>query len=142
MRVPGYLRFLIAAFALTGGMALLGAWPTERLGGAGAIPAMIAGCATGLLAAALGAIPIALAASRPPAARLQAALLAIGLRFLAVLVLGLAVAESGWFARRPLVTWVGLCYAALLVLESRYAMRAAGAGGVDRAPGSSRAVSS
>ncbi len=63
---------------------------------------MIAGCVDRLLASsALGGIPVALSRGRAsnPAARLQAMLASMGLRFAVVLALGAAAALSGGFER-------------------------------------------
>lgn len=119
--VQGYLRFLIWGAVAVTAAALVGYLPTERLAGAGAVPAILAGCVVGLLAAALGAIPIVLAGDSP-AAKVQAGLLSIGVRFGSVLLLGLAAVLSGRFAKKPLVFWVAISYVVLLVIESRYAV--------------------
>lgn len=97
--------------------------PTRYLGGAGAIPAMLAGCAVAVAASAIGGVPIALSGPEP-ASRPQAAMQAMVARLLSVLALGLAAAASGRFASRPLAIWTAISYAAQLVLDSRYAMRA------------------
>ena len=54
-----YLRFLGWAVAVGAAAALLGYAPTRRLGGEGALPAMVAGCAIGVIASAVGALPVA-----------------------------------------------------------------------------------
>jgi hypothetical protein len=119
----GYLRFLAWTVAVTAAVALLGVVPTRRLAGGDAIPALLAGCAIGILASALGALPVALARrDRPPAARAQTVLAAMALRLGAALVLALAAALSGWFARRPLLLWVAVSYLAQLVIDTRYAL--------------------
>jgi hypothetical protein len=122
--VRGYLRFLAVTCALVAGAACLGYLPTARLAGgrAVAVPAMIAGCLVGIVAGALGALPLARAGGSPDA-KIQAGLLAMGLRFGAVLALGLAAYASGLFARVPLLAWIGISYVAQLVVESRYAAR-------------------
>jgi len=120
-----YLRFLAWAVAVTVVAALLGWLPTRRLGGEGAIPAMLAGCAVSVLASALGGVPIALtrgAGPAAPAARMQALLMAMAVRFGAVAVLALAAALSGLFPRAPLLIWVAVSYAAQLVVDTRYAL--------------------
>ena len=118
----GYLRFLMWAVGVTAVAVLLGWLPTRRLGGEEAIPAMLAGCAVSLLASALGGVPIALARGTAEAARMKALLMAMALRFGAVVVLALAAVLSGLFHRVPLLLWVALSYAAQLVVETRYAL--------------------
>jgi hypothetical protein len=121
---PGaeYLRFLGWAAAVAVVSALLGYVPTRRLGGEGALPAMIAGCAIGLVASAVGALP-ALAREPGRAAPLQGMLAAMGLRLATIVVLGLSVGLSGWFPTRPLLLWIALGYVGQLALDTRYAIR-------------------
>jgi hypothetical protein len=122
--VRDYLRFLALSCAIVAGAAFLGYLPTVRLAGGRAVglPAMVAGCLVGIVAGALGALPLARAGPSPDA-KIQAGMLAMGLRFGAVLVLGLAAYLSGLFAPKPLLAWIGFSYVALLVVESRYAAR-------------------
>ncbi len=54
-----YLRFLGWAVVVGVALALLGYVPTRRLGGEGALPAMVAGCVIGVIASAVGATAIA-----------------------------------------------------------------------------------
>ena len=120
----GYLRFLAWAAGVAVGLALVGWIPTQRLGGDGAVRAMLAGCAVSLAASAVGGVPIAFA-RRPgsaPAARTQALLMAMGLRFGLVAILGLAAVLSGLFDRAPLLLWVAVSYAAQLMVDTRYAL--------------------
>lgn len=122
-----YLRFLACAVAIGAALVLLGYAPTRRLGGEGALPAMVAGCAIGILASAVGALPVALArrSGRQDALQgaLQGMLAAMALRFATVLVLGLSAGLSGWFETRPLLIWIALGYVAQLALDARYAIR-------------------
>jgi hypothetical protein len=120
-----YLRFLAWAAAITAAVAALGAVPTRRLGGEGALPALLAGCAIGLIASAVGGVPVALAAGAGRRADLAPAVLAaMGLRFAVALALGLAAALSGWFERGPLLVWLALSYLALLGADTKYALAA------------------
>jgi hypothetical protein len=118
-----FLRFLAWAIAVGSAAALLGYAPTRRLGGEGALPAMLAGCAIGVIASAVGALPIVLS-RRPgaPASPLQG-LIAMGARAGTVLVLGLSVGLSGWFESRPFLIWIALGYVAQLALDVWYAVR-------------------
>jgi hypothetical protein len=118
-----YLRFLAWAVAVGVVLALLGYAPTRRLGGEEALPAMVAGCAIGVIASAVGVVPVALARrAGSPGSPLQG-LYSLALRFATVLVLGLAAGLSGWFESRPLLIWIGLGYAAQLALDVRYVVR-------------------
>jgi hypothetical protein len=119
-----YLRFLACAFAAIVLVAGLGLVPTRRLGGAEALASMLAGCGVGWAASALGGIPVALSRGRAlnPAARLQAMLASMGLRFAAVLALGAAAAFSG-FSLKPLLLWIAISYMALLAVDTWYAVK-------------------
>lgn len=118
-----YLRFLALAAAVGVVLVLLGYPATRRLGGEAAIPAMIAGCAIGILASAMGALPVFF--SRRSGARdaIQGVLLSMAVRLAAVVVLGLAAGLSGWFEIRPLLIWIAFGYVATLPLDVRYAIR-------------------
>ncbi|HEV3455301.1 MAG TPA: hypothetical protein VHG32_02015 [Thermoanaerobaculia bacterium] len=120
----GYARFLATAAMVAVAVGAAGYLPTLYLSGAAAVPALVVGCLVAVAASAVGGVPIALsgpdAASRP-----QAALLAMAARLLTVLTLGLAAAATGRFATRPLAIWTAISYLAQLVVDSRYAMRAA-----------------
>jgi hypothetical protein len=118
-----YLRFLVGAVAVGAVLALLGYAPTRRLGGAGALPAMIAGCVIGVLASTVGALPVMRARRSGTAIPLQGMLGSLALRFATVLVLGLSAGLSGWFETRPLLLWIALGYVAQLALDTRYATR-------------------
>jgi len=126
-----YLRFVVCAVAVGAVLVLLGYAPTRRLGGEGALPAMVAGCVIGILASAVGALPVALARRSGRRAPLQGPLEgplkgilgAMALRFATVLTLGLSAGLSGWFETRPLLIWIALGYVAQLALDARYATR-------------------
>jgi hypothetical protein len=129
----GYARFLASAVVMAAAVGAIGYLPTQRLGGAAAVRSLLAGCALAVAASAAGGVPIALAGPLP-AGRSQAALLAMTVRLLTVATLGAAAAASGRFATRPLAIWTVISYLAQLVVDSRYAMRAAAA--PPRPPGS------
>jgi hypothetical protein len=120
-----YVRFLAWGLAATALAVLLGYVPTRRLGGEGALGAMIAGCVIGWLASALGGIPVALGRGKVanPTARLQAMMASMGLRFGVVLALGAAAAFSGWFGLKPLLLWIAISYMALLAVDTWYAVK-------------------
>jgi hypothetical protein len=122
-RTAGYLRFLAWVVAVSAVVALLGYLPTRRLAGDGALPALLAGCAVGIVASALGGVPIALAKGKPAAARMPAVMAAMLLRLVVAMALGVAAALSGQFARGPLLLWITISYVALLVVDTRYALQ-------------------
>jgi hypothetical protein len=121
-----YLRFLAWAVGAAVLIALVGALPTRRLGGDEAIPAMIAGCAIGILASAAGGIPIARGrrtAETDPAEKLKVMMLSMALRLVVVVALGAAASLSGEFERVPLLLWIALGYVTLLAVDTWYAAK-------------------
>jgi hypothetical protein len=125
--VAEYLRFLGWVAGVGAVLALLGYAPTRRLGGEGALPAMVAGCVIGAVASAVGALAVLSARgarkSSGSAVPLQGMLASLALRFATTLILGLSLGLSGWFETRPLLIWIALGYAAQLALDARYATR-------------------
>ncbi len=119
----GYLWFLVWAVAVGAAAALLGAAPTRRLGGPVAIPAMLAGCAIGVIASAVGALPILISRRSGAAPSPLQGLISTAVRLGAVVVLALSVGLSGWFEWRPLLLWIALGYMAQLALDVWYAVR-------------------
>jgi hypothetical protein len=121
-----YLRFLALGIGASVAAGLVGYLPTVRLAGPEAVPALIAGCFVSFLASALGAVPVALARNRPDAVKQgpQVALMAMGIRLGAVVLLGIAAVLSGLFETAPLVIWIAIGYAVQLVLDTGYALKA------------------
>jgi len=118
-----YVRFLLWAVAIGVAAALLGYAPTRRLGGDGALPAMVAGIAIGAIASAVGAVPILLARRSGAALSPVQGLLSMAIRLAVLVVLGISLVLSGGFETRPLIVWIALGYVAQLALDVRYAVR-------------------
>lgn len=119
----GYLRFLAWAVAVGAAAALLGYAPTRRIAGEAGIPAMLAGCAIGVVASAIGALPVLFSRWREAQPSPLQGLVAMGVRLAALLVLGISVGLSGWFEIRPLLMWIALGYVAQLALDVWYTVR-------------------
>jgi hypothetical protein len=117
-----YTRFLALAVAIVLGLCLAGWLPTRRLAGTEGVTAMAAGCAIGLLSAALAGCLLIVVGAETPEARMQRGFLAMIVRLAVVIVLGLAGSLSGEFARAPLLFWMATSYVALLPLEVRLAI--------------------
>ena len=100
----------------------IGWLPTRRLGGSDALLAMVAGCAIGLISAALAGLLLIVVAAPTPEAKMWRSFLAMVVRLAVVVVLGAAAVLSGVFARQPLLFWIGTAYVALLPLEVRLAI--------------------
>jgi hypothetical protein len=84
---------------------------------------MIAGLVIGLIASAVGALPVLLARRSGAAPSPVQGLLSTAIRLAALVVLGVSAGLSGAFATRPLIVWIALGYAAQLALDVRYAVR-------------------
>ena len=116
------MRFLALAFVVVAVLCAIGIVPTQRLGGNGAVPAMLAGCAISLLSAVLAGLLLVTSAAPTPEARMQRSFLAMVVRLVVVVALGAAAVLSGMFATQPLIFWIGTAYVALLPLEVRLAI--------------------
>lgn len=119
----GYLRFALLAVVVAAALGAIGLVPTRRLAGEPGLPALLAGCLIGLVSSLLGGLPIALSRNRTPAGRMIAMMASTAVRLVAVAVLGIAAALSGWFATMPLLLWIAICYLALLGVDAWYALR-------------------
>ncbi len=120
--VRRYVRFLgietvIVAIALA-----LGYLPTLRLAGETGPAAMMAGCAIGLVSAALAGLLLVIAPGDTPNARMQRSFMAMFARLTVVVAFGAAAVFSGLFARMPLLLWIAVTYLALLPLEVKLAV--------------------
>ena len=124
----GYLRFLAWVAAVTVLIAVVGYVPTRHLGGLEAVPALFAGCLIGAVGSALGGLSIALRRSGSPADRLNAVLFSMLARLATIAVFGAVAVLSGLFDRKALLFWIVISCSALLVVDTRYAMRGLGAG--------------
>lgn len=116
--------WLLATGLAMGALLALGVLPTRRLAGSEGLAAMGAGAAVAWFGAALGALPVlrAVAAGgsdRPVAVVGQAMALRAGATVLGALV---AILGSS-LPRTVLAIWLGLAYAVLLVVETRWTTR-------------------
>ena len=123
-----YLRFVAWVVAVAAVVALLGYLPTRRLGGEGAIPALLAGCAIGALASVLGGLPTALIRGGTPAELVTRLGASTAIRLAAVVILGAVAFLSGWVPLVPLLLWIAISYVALLGVDVWYALRSQGTG--------------
>lgn len=117
-----YARFLGLAVATVVGLCAAGWLPTRRLAGPEAVWSMAAGCAISLFSAAVAGWLLISVHADTPQARMQRAFLAMMIRLVLVLIVGVAAALSGEFARSPLLFWLAVAYMALLPLEVRLAI--------------------
>ena len=120
--VSRYAGFLALAVAIVIALCAVGLVPTRRLAGDEGVPGMFAGCAIGLLSAALAGLLLVTIGGDSPEARMKRSFLAMVARLATVVVLGAAAALGGMFATQPLLFWIGTSYVALLPLEVRFAI--------------------
>ncbi len=118
---PSYLGFLKLAATILVGLFALGYLPTVRTAGEEGVSAMVAGGGVSLVASVAGTIPFLLSQARTPAEIMPAVMGSIALRLAAVVALATAVVLIGIFAIRPLLVWVGLSHAWLLVADTLWA---------------------
>ncbi len=118
--IKPYLSFLTLAAAILTVLVVLGILPTRRLAGEEAIVSMVAGCSFGFLAALLGTLPVLLARGQVASGTVPAVMMSILVRTSAVIILGFAAAQSGWFETKPLLIWLVLSHASLQVADIRF----------------------
>ncbi len=114
-----YWSFLALAAGTVATLIALGHGPTRRLAGDEGLAAMVAGCGISVLAALFGTVPVMLARGLAASQTVSAVMMSIILRLVAVLVLGVAAAMSGWFEAAPLFIWLVVSHAFLQIAEIR-----------------------
>lgn len=118
-----YGRFLVSTAVIAIAMPLIGYVPTRRLGGDEAIPAMLVGCLVALLASLAGTVPVLLARDRSPVDAVPAMMIAMGVRLGVAVVLGFAVAASGLVPAKPLLYWVVIAHAGLMIPDTHFSIK-------------------
>jgi hypothetical protein len=107
-----------------GALVALGWLPTRRLAGAAGLAAMGAGVAVSWVGAALAALPVLAAVARGGSERPVAVVgQAMALRAGATVVGALVAILGSELPRTALAVWIGLAYAALLAVETRWMTR-------------------
>lgn len=117
-----YPRFAALAAALVVGLWILGYLPTRRFVGDAAFPVMLAGGMVSLVASLVGATPLLWVRGRKSAEKISAALGTIALRLAVLLIIGTALALSGFVAPKPFVVWVAVSHLGLLVADTFFAL--------------------
>lgn len=116
--------WLASTAAVIVALAAIGYLPTRRLAGDGGLAAMAAGITVAWFGAALGALPVLRAVARGSCDRPVAVVgQAMALRAGATVVGALAVIFGSELPRNAVAIWIGLAYAALLVVETRWTTR-------------------
>ena len=117
-----YGRFLGLTVAIVIALCAIGVVPTRRMAGDEGVPGMFAGCAIGLMSAAVAGLLLVVVAAETPEARMTRSFMAMAARLAVVVALGAAASLSGMFSTQPLLFWIGISYVALLPLEVRLAI--------------------
>lgn len=117
-----YARFLGLAVAVVVALCAIGVVPTRRFAGDEGVSGMFAGCAIGLMSAALAGLLLVGMAAETPEARMKRSFLAMTGRLAVVVALGAAAALNQLVPTQPLLLWIGISYVALLPLEVRLAI--------------------
>lgn len=116
-------QFLGLALLVAVALPALGWVPTRRWAGDEALSAMFAGCAIGVVASLLGSIPVFLAKNKPHLEALTAAMAAMGVRLAIAAVLGVAVAMAGTLPVKPLLIWLVIGHAGLLIPDTMLSIK-------------------
>lgn len=118
------MSFARFAFFAVGTLVILwgiGYLPTVNLAGEAGVPAMLVGGAVALVASLVGAMPVILSRGREPQYMVTAAMGATATRVGVAIVLALALALSRIWAVEPLLLWVAISHAGLLVVDTAFA---------------------
>ena len=102
----------------------IGIAPTLALAGSDAVSAMLAGCAVAWVGSIVGAIALKVSLGGQAASVPNAALLATAVRLAAIVIVGGAVALTGFFAVRPLLLWTALGHLGLLFADTAWTLKA------------------
>jgi hypothetical protein len=130
-------RFAGIATAALAAVCAAGAWPTWRVAGTDGLVALATAAGISLVGAVVGYLPSASVVGGKPEARLQAAMLGIGVRLFMTLAGTFAVlALDALPARVPFAVWIGIDYATLLLVETRTVLRTVRRADGERGPAS------
>lgn len=84
---------------------------------------MLAGCAISLLGSLAGSLVIKGIPRLASGAAVSAMMGSMALRLVVVLIFAASLAVTGWLRPAPLLLWVAISHAALLVADTRYALK-------------------
>jgi len=116
-------QFLAQTCAIIALLGVLGYVPTRRLAGEEGLIAMALGCTVALVASLAGVLPILSARRFEHVEMVPMAMMATGLRLAVAVVLGVAVALTGWVDPRPLMVWIVIAHGGLLVPDTLLSIR-------------------
>ena len=91
--------------------------------GEGAVTAMFAGCAIGLIGSILGTVPMLLTRDRSMPSAMPAITGSMFVRLVSVVVLGFALALTGRFDVNALLLWLVIAHGGLLVADSSLTLK-------------------
>lgn len=116
-----YRRFAVHSTLTLLALWVLGYWPTIRLAPDGGVVGMVVGTGISLTASWVGTLPVYLSRHKPSLDSVSAAMGAIAVRLAVAMILALATALSGFFSPSPLLIWIAVGHAALLVADTVFA---------------------
>ncbi len=119
----GFARFALLVVAMSALLGVVGYFPTRSFSAEGAVPAMISALVVAALGSIIGAVPILLA-DWQGSARPQVVMVSMFVRLVAVVLLAAFVALTLGLEPAPFLIWLALAYLLLLVVDTRYAMKA------------------
>ncbi len=114
-------RFAVLAFGILLLLWAVGGYPTWRLGGEAALPAMVVGGLLAYIASLVGVVPLVLKRGKAPVEKIPAAMGAMALRVAVVVVLAVAVVLLSGLDKNPLLLWVAISHFGLLVADTLFA---------------------
>lgn len=115
--------FVALALVAAGVIAGLAYFPTVRLAGSGALPAMLLGCGISWLASCVGAVPVAWAVGNRAWNSGTVVLGGTALRFLTALVLATPAVFVPGIDKRVLLVCLAVSYMLMLPIDAYFAVR-------------------
>lgn len=117
------LKVLTVSIVACVALLALGYWPTIRLAGPNAVPAMLAGCGVSFVASVLGSLPMVVAQQAPVEKRALAVLMSTAIRLLIAAAVMLSIVLSGWLDPAPFLVWVAVSYLWFLAVDTLFFVR-------------------
>lgn len=115
-----YRRYAVHSFAIMLFLWVVGYWPTRHLAPGSGMIGMAVGGGLAWLASWIGTLPIHGTRHKPVTDSVSAIMGAVALRSVVATVFGLAAALSGLFDPTPLLLWLGIAHAGLLVADTAF----------------------
>lgn len=115
-----YRRYTLQSAGILLALWVVGYWPTLNLAPESGLQGMLVGGCLAWVASWVGTIPVHRSRHKSPLDSMSAVMGSIALRLVVAMVLALAAALSGVFDPAPLLLWVAIAHAGLLVADTSY----------------------